>query len=161
MNHRLMKLRIFIRAIMNRAWRWYRLPRENHIWREPEVPYNPEGAVTSFLRWVNRNRPLLSLIDCNRQYVLKVAMHHGTIRVNGYLASEDETATLARCQKEDGIYLFYQKGWEDAIGAKYAPFMTPVAENKERIYYDPRPVFSMEFPVIKLQDRLITVTANH
>lgn len=138
------RLKVHLKALSNGAWRYLKLPTNFDLEGEWDLSNDPEGTVIHLLKWINRNRLMLDLISLKRRHLLKVAVSGNEIYVNCYVVDERLRATASPEPNETGVYLFYQKDWEDAIGASYAPFMTPIKEKGYVYPHHPKPLFSFK-----------------
>lgn len=94
----------------------------------------------ALMTWINRNHFLMSMIDQHDQHVMEATFNPDGVWVNVYLATDNPSKGCRQITpSSEGVFAFHQKEWKGAIGATYAPFVSPV---NETIYTQESPLFS-------------------
>lgn len=104
-----------------------------------------DRIALNLLKWINRNMYLLGLISTDRQHCFQASFDEKGVRVNCYLTSTDGSGRWLNPPKF-GLFSYFQKEWFGAMGARYAPFMTPIREGDEPILVESDPLFSFYYP---------------
>lgn len=142
---------IWLRSIFTGSFRSVGLPRAEPP-RIRLLPEDHDRFIINLLKWVNRNRYLLTLLGTKRKHALQVSITFTMITVNVYrVIPEDKFVRYVKvlAGPEEGLFNFVQREWANGIGADYAPYVQPIREQVDAVQVEVEPIFTFRTLVSK------------
>lgn len=142
-------LKIWLMALFKGSIRYVRPP-TSELPDYRLSPLNHDRFIVDLLKWVNRNRYLLALINTKHRHALHVCLTRNAVMVNVYrTVTSDVFVACSRLMTYPigGDFNFVQCEWKNGMGANYAPYMQPIRTDADTLEVEPKPLFTFRAPL--------------